>query len=790
MENQKIVCTEVNFGCLPNKLQNEIIGNNDDLNYRIKYYAQKSIEADKNLDNEAKEILLSYPVVYVHTWRNEENELFIYVGETINLLNRTSEHLNSGVKDGKWQTDWRKAIGNNRAKSFYFGGRDMNKSMVQDIEDCLITILENNNGFNLVNKRGNPIGNYNNKCLRNDLIKKIWGILSNRYNELSKINFMTDDVSGGGSHFNGDNLEVAVNPDIAALDETVFANYPVVYMFMWLDDKGLDKESKLCTYVGETNNLLKRKEQHSNHNNQWSNILKAIMKEDMKDSDAEVDWHTSWDNSKNRAFMMFAHSQFNKSMTMDIENRLIHYTKICGTSRNGRTNPQNQYSNVDKCFDIFKSIVDNEIANIDKKGIEFIKNNENPFPFLSLQEIQDKAPFMAAPFLTLTTEQKKAQKEIADQIKKILKNQNNNKHLFVIQGGAGTGKTVLISSLLFKILEEKENYKVKVAINNGALIDLYENMNTASGLNKRGFNFMDNIVDKAQTIINKDDEYDIIFVEEGHLLYKETHMGSIKGEQFQKLTKKAKVTILVYDPFQSYHPRQLGGVTNFYELIEGTEIKNITQYDLKTQLRMQCSKESQDWIMALAKGAKLPELKCKKGEAKYLQNSEGTSVAYTVKDTNDYEITLFAFAKEFKKYIKEKGTYSGIVATYDWKNDVDTDIKVVEDHINNNKSFFSLGKWCLQSEKTSGEIKSIHNVQGFDLEFVGVVLGPSITVEKDNIDFVKNGHGGIHEDNIKDVVSHELGVLLTRGAKGLVLYATSSKVTKIILDSLLNSKEV
>ena len=55
-------------------------------------YAENHVKSEiKNQSSEAdREILLNYPVVYIHTWKDEKDQTRIYVGETIDLVNHTN----------------------------------------------------------------------------------------------------------------------------------------------------------------------------------------------------------------------------------------------------------------------------------------------------------------------------------------------------------------------------------------------------------------------------------------------------------------------------------------------------------------------------------------------------------------------------------------------------------------------------------------------------------------------------------------------------------------------------
>ncbi|NMB43437.1 MAG: GIY-YIG nuclease family protein [Clostridiales bacterium] len=292
---------------------------------KIKYlgnYVRKEIE--KQSDNEKARVLFDYPVVYVHTWENEGTKNF-YVGETTDIVRRTDEHKKSGEKDKRWQEKW--INGENRV-SYFFGSRQMNKSLCLDLEDTLIEyitdVYKKNTSFNIHNKRANRQETYNNSCCKGELLNKIWGDLNNEI-PLGALNYIEKriELPECEDKLIPFSIKVDKNTTVETIEKEIKKNHPndwkyllehpVVYMHCWLG-----QDDKFCVYTGEANSLLHRTEQHQNTE---KNDLYYI---DGK-IDEKEDWHNSWKESSKRLMLVFGHPQFNKSMTLDIENRLIQY---------------------------------------------------------------------------------------------------------------------------------------------------------------------------------------------------------------------------------------------------------------------------------------------------------------------------------------------------------------------------------------------------------------------------------------------------------------------------------
>lgn len=95
--------------------------------------------------------------------------------------------------------------------------------------------------------------------------------------------------------------------------------------------------------------------------------------------------------------------------------------------------------------------------------------------------------------------------------------------------------------------------------------------------------------------------------------------------------------------------------------------------------------------------------------------------------------------------------------------------------------------WAEQP-KTIDEIGSTYTIQGFDLNYAGVIIGPSVKFRNGHIIFVPNcscndkaTHKRTLEDGSKksfgkEFLKNELGVLVTRGVNGLYIYACDDKL--------------
>ena len=113
---------------------------------------------------------------------------------------------------------------------------------------------------------------------------------------------------------------------------------------------------------------------------------------------------------------------------------------------------------------------------------------------------------------------------------------------------------------------------------------------------------------------------------------------------------------------------------------------------------------------------------------------------------------------------------------------------------NRQKKRYSLLDWA-EKDYTIDEAGSTFTIQGFDLCYAGVILGPSVRYNKktnkiwfdeskrawDNMTGNRTLRNG-KVINVTNMISqHELRVLLTRGTKGLYIYACDNDLREALL---------
>lgn len=547
--------------------------------------------------------------------------------------------------------------------------------------------------------------------------------------------------------------------------QDIIMNFPTVYIHNWQESGDFE------VYVGESNDIFKRTRQHYDAASDKSRWQSKLLEKDA-------------------SLFIIGHEHFNKSLTLDIENRLMHYMMSVDRVKhvyNLRDNPQTSYYPMEELDDIFGKIWG---------GLR--KENKELFP--SESAIKDSAIYKASPLHKLTKEQEKARDLIIHKVSNALKN-NETRQLIFIDGEAGTGKTVLNSSTFYELYcqaeENNRNLKCFLLVNHDEQITVYEQIAEKLGLIEK----YGQVVSKPTTFINnhsKDEPVDIAFVDEAHLLLTQGKQSYRGKNQLNDIMDRARVTVVMFDENQILTTEQ------FWEAQILEQYRNQAKLEenhivLKKQLRMQADPATMDWIDSFTKERRV----------KKIPNTFG-----------GYAIKIFANPElldlEIQRRAQESDSaLSRIIATYDWQYSSN---HKMEDQVMKYWEVL-IGKWHkpwnreLESElskkekrdikglawaeqpQTINEVGSTFTIQGFDLNYAGVILGPSVKYRDGKIIFdptASKNERAVRNRTLSDgtkqkfgetLIQHEVRVLMTRGVNGMYIYACDPELRAALLEA-------
>lgn len=502
--------------------------------------------------------------------------------------------------------------------------------------------------------------------------------------------------------------------------------------------------------------------------------------------------------------------KFNKSATLDIEQNLIRmfyaddrFDSDSGilNKNNGQSSKHNYYQRemyLNKLVDIWKKLQQKKLAN-------------NSYNHIINSDI-----YKYSPFISLTNKQEDIMCKIMNNILDCLEGKSSNE-TSIITGLAGTGKTILAINLIDNIInadlsnvdtfEEDEIEELseldktmhrlrKYILSNGKIKigfvipmkSLRETLKVVfKAINKKS---LKNII-IAPSDVTKGN-YDVIICDEVHRLaqYKNiANMGHFKktckklemdentSTQLDWINLKSKYKILFYDGNQT---------------IKGSDI----QADKMDKL----IKENSDKCYSLT-----TQLRCKSGEL-FLENIDKLfkcTLKGKIESSKNFKIKVCNNLNKMIEKIKELDKKMGLcrtVAGYDWKwkskgkSNEEIRKKNLYDFDFEGKKYIwnHTDKGWILSNNAVNEIGYVHTVQGYDLNYVGVIIGPDLSYNKEknkievHINELKDSNvkKGTDEKTVKQYIINTYKVLLERRIKGCYIYACDESMQEYLKEHI------
>lgn len=527
------------------------------------------------------------------------------------------------------------------------------------------------------------------------------------------------------------------NNNLNQIKSVYLNNYPIVYI--------LYNEKRPTAYIGQTVHASRR------------------MKDHLSNPDRTV-----FDNT-----ILIGHEEFNQSATYNIETNLINYFiadnhyKLQNVSQTVRTQMHNYYQK-----EYYNEVLFNKV---------WEKLREEKIAFETIEHLRNKDIFKLSPYKALSEQQLEIKNKIIDFCKRNIDQPGH--HVLLIEGEAGTGKSVLLSSLFNTIQDYSNDASSKLAgtknyllVNHTEMIKTYQSI-AFSLPNLKKKNFL-----KPTPFINTMDKTsssaDIVLVDEAHLLLsKEDSYNNFRYDnQLEEIINRSKISVVIFDPKQVL---KIKSYWNNNLLEEITQMHNAETFKLTNQFRINAGPEVINWIDHFVSKELLP-----------IPNKD-----------EKYKIKIAQNSKEFKQAILDKNKEHGlsrIVSTFDYLHKKDGEIYYVdEDGLNMPWNITKDNTTWAEEAHTIREVGSIYTIQGFDLNYVGVVLGPSVGYDEENdrlkIDTAKYKDTEAFrtrkdltvEENFKvkeEIVLNSINILMKRGIHGLYIYATDPKLRERLLE--------
>ena len=355
---------------------------------------------------------------------------------------------------------------------------------------------------------------------------------------------------------------------------------------------------------------------------------------------------------------------------------------------------------------------------------------------------------------------------------------DGKKRTIIVEGGPGTGKTVVAINLLSDLTNN--NQFCQYVSKNSAPRNVF----LAKLKGEKKLSSVDNMF-KGSGIYTSSpkDAIDTILVDEAHRLNEKSGMFQNLGEnQIKEIINASKCSVFFIDESQKVTISDIGSINEiakWAKVLGSTAIK----FELSSQFRCNGSDGYLAWLDNML-------------DIKETANKNFDGI--------DYDFRVFDDPLELKKAIfnlNKRNNKSRLLAGYcwDWIKEGKNNPNVYDIKIGNFEMSWNLNNTNTYAidDDSINEVGCIHTSQGLEFDYVGVIIGDDLRFENDKIvtDFNKRARTdqslkGIKTLYIRDperalavadkIIKNTYRTLMTRGMKGCYVYCTNKRLSEYI----------
>lgn len=357
------------------------------------------------------------------------------------------------------------------------------------------------------------------------------------------------------------------------------------------------------------------------------------------------------------------------------------------------------------------------------------------------------------------------------------------KQVVIVQGGPGTGKSVIAINLLGALIARKRN--VRYVSKNAAPRAVYEAKLTGTFTKTR----ISNLFCGSGAFVNDEaDTYDTLIVDEAHRLNEKSGLYRNLGDnQVKELIRAARCTVFFVDDDQRVTLLDIGHTEELRRHARelGAEI---TELELSSQFRCNGSDGYLAWLD---------------------HTLDIRETANQTLDTAEYDFRVFDNPTDLHALIERKNranNRSRVVAGYCWKwpskkNPAAWDIDMPAIGYRRRWNLDKDGSLWIVAPESVEQVGCIHTCQGLELDYVGVIIGPDLAYRDGRIvaDATKRASSDQSVKGLKSmlreeperaraladaIVKNTYRTLMTRGMKGCYVYCTDAPLAEYLRSRL------
>jgi DUF2075 family protein len=487
--------------------------------------------------------------------------------------------------------------------------------------------------------------------------------------------------------------------------------------------------------------------------------------------------------------------KFNKSVCLDLESYLIKMLAGDGANRvlnrnNGIT--ESKYYQREVYREGFRNIFERLKAD----GV-FTR---------SIPDIENSDLFKLSPFKALTEDQATSVEEIVKGF--LIDVERGANSTIVIQGDPGTGKTVVAIYMIKLLIDIKTFTSLEDLDSNSRFSNFFTetNQRLLQGLRIGLVVPQQSLRDSIKKVFRKtpglnpsmvmtpfdvgqaDGIFDLLLVDETHRLNQRASQPSgVLNAKFATITRelfgsddtsktqldwirtKSRHQIFLLDAAQSVRPADLPSEL-LSDLVADTRASG-RHFQLRTQMRVQAGSDFVSYV-------------------RWILDPRPLSVPRVRQDFGEYDFRAFDNVAHMRDEIFRRNAEVGLsrmVAGYAWEWKTKRDKNAFDIEIGQTRLCWnSTPTDWIASSNALEEVGSIHTVQGYDLNYVGVIIGLDLRfdperrrlfIDRDSY-FDKKGKENnpalgrtYSDDDLLRFITQIYAVLMTRGIRGTYVYA-------------------
>jgi len=355
--------------------------------------------------------------------------------------------------------------------------------------------------------------------------------------------------------------------------------------------------------------------------------------------------------------------------------------------------------------------------------------------------------------------------------------QDGQKRVLIVEGGPGTGKTVVAINILAELIGD--DLVAQYVSKNRAPREVYKEKLRGDKLVKE----IEHLFTGAGSYVETEaDTFPALIADEAHRLNEESTFFGRGENQIMEIINAATCSVFFIDESQRVHIDDIGSKEEIERHARnmGAEIEHMT---LESQFRCNGSKGYLAWVDDVL-------------EIRETANADGFELDFDLQLFDDPETLHEAIAQR-----NDETRLSRVVAGYcwEWNKEGRSDPDAVDIEIGDYERSWNLDvnePWAI-AEGSIDEVGCIHTCQGLEFDYVGVIIGEDLKYRDGEIVVDHEARAssdrslfGIKKmfdeeperaaDLAEELIKNTYRTLMTRGMKGCYLYCCDDQLQEYL----------